>query len=185
VIYVNNNPYATGSWSDPYKYPQSPFLKYRHDKWFDELGIHNEGKRLAVEWIKQNPKSFLYLAAKRMENSYFTKLDDIMWGFTIGQNQWHTATSKAIKLQKILYIPFNILVFISVVFAILKYYKKTHNNFEIFIVLLFLYFNGMMFVLEGNSRYVFPMHPFFAVLVATFVLSCYDKCVTINWRHKI
>jgi hypothetical protein len=41
-----------------------------------------------------------------------------------------------------------------------------------------------MFVLEGNSRYVFPMHPFFAVLVAPFVLSCIEKCVRIDWRQK-
>jgi len=59
VFYVNNNDYATGSWSDPFKYPDSPMLKYKTEDGFDELAIHKLGKQLAREWIKKNPKDSL------------------------------------------------------------------------------------------------------------------------------
>lgn len=173
VIYVNNNPQAEPNWTDPYKYPNSPFLKYVHGNWNDEVGMHEEGKTLAIKWIKENPKSFLYLACKRVYYAYWVKLDDVMWGFTTGVNQWNEGLkSKAIKIEKILFRPFNILVILAVIFTIFKYYRKHANEFDIFIVFLFLYFNAMMFVLEGNSRYLYPLHPFFAVLVAAFIMRC-------------
>jgi len=62
IFYVNNNDYATGSWSDPFKYPDSPMLKYKTEDGFDELAIHKLGKQLAREWIKKNPKRFIELA---------------------------------------------------------------------------------------------------------------------------
>jgi hypothetical protein len=40
-------------------------------------------------------------------------------------------------------------------------------------LLTFLYFNGMMFVLEGNSRYLYPLHPFYSVLIAVLLYNLY------------
>lgn len=169
VIYVNNNDYATGSWSDPYKYPNSPFLKYKTDTGFDEMAIHKLGKELAYKWIKENPLRFIKLAFKRIANSYFLKTDDIMWAMTIDVNTWHPLTSKAVFLERVLYIPFYILVFAFIIYALYRFLRFKKVDFTTFILFIFAYFNGMMFVLEGNSRYVFPLHPIYTIGVA-FVL---------------
>jgi 4-amino-4-deoxy-L-arabinose transferase-like glycosyltransferase len=166
VLFVNNNPYATGSWSDPYGYPDSPFLKYRHDNWFDELGMHREGITLATDWISKNPGQFLKLGVKRMLNSYWRKLDDIMWGFTTGINQWHPRTSGAIRIQKLVFQPFNILVWFAVFVIMIRGLKRKGHSFDLFIMITFLYFNFMIFALEGNSRYLLPLFPFYAVWVS-------------------
>jgi 4-amino-4-deoxy-L-arabinose transferase-like glycosyltransferase len=174
VIFVNNNPYATGSWSDPYKYPDSPFLKYRYDTWFDELGMHKEGKELALNWISENPGGFLKLGVKRMIHSYWSKLDDIMWGFTTDMNQWHPFTSRAIRIQKFLFKPFNSLVWMAVFVIMIRGIKGKVHSFDLFMLITFLYFNFMIFVLEGNSRYLFPLFPFYSIWVV-WILSKFPR----------
>ena len=106
VIYVNNNPFATGSWSDPFSYPNSPFTQYLFDDHFDEVAINDVGKKLAIDWICKNPGQFLSLASKRIFNSYWNKLDDIMWAFPIGLNTWDPRYVDAIKLETFFYRPF-------------------------------------------------------------------------------
>lgn len=175
VFYVNNNDYATGSWSDPFKYPDSPMLKYKTEDGFDELAIHKLGKQLAREWIKKNPKRFIELAFLRIANSYWFKTEDIMWAFTIGVNQWHPVTSKAVKLQKLLYRPFYIVLFIFIIYALIRFIRQRKIDFTTFILLIFLYFNAMMFVLEGNSRYVFPLHPIYTIGVSFVIYNVLKK----------
>lgn len=171
VLYVNNNPYATGSWSDPLSYPQSPFKQYMFDDHFDELAINDVGKKLAIKWIQQNPKRFLFLASKRIFNSYWNKLDDIMWAFTIGPNTWDSNYVSAIKLETFLYRPFYILTFIYIIYSIFDFIKHKSANIHTFVLLIFLYFSAMMFILEGNSRYVFPLHPIYSMGVAFIICS--------------
>lgn len=174
VIYVNNNDYAIGGWSDPYKYPDSPFLQYRTDEWFDEMAIHKLGKELAVEWIKENPKEFLRLAFLRLANSYWWQTEEIKWAFTIkeetGINEWHPIHTKFIKLQKLLYRPYYLVLFAYILYAAVRFIRHKKVDFNTFILLVFLYFNAMMFVLEGNSRYVFPLHPIYGMGVAYVIV---------------
>ncbi len=171
VIYVNNNDYATGSWSDPYKYPDSPFLKYKTETGFDEMAIHKVGKELAYKWIKEHPFKFIKLAFKRIANSYFLKTDDIMWSLTIAENTWHPITSKAVKLERLLYPPFYMMLFAFIVYSLYRFKHYRKIDFTTFILLIFAYFNAMMFVLEGNSRYVFPLHPIYTIGVAFVILE--------------
>lgn len=169
VFYVNNNDNAVGGWSDPYKYPNSPFLKYRTENGFDEIAIDKIGNELAIEWIKKNPGKFLNMAILRMTNSYWHKTDDIRWSMVIDLNTWHKQTSKAVKLQKALYRPFNLMLFIFIGFALVRLIRTRKIDFITFILLIFAYFNAMMFVLEGNSRYVFPLHPIYSMGVAYLI----------------
>jgi 4-amino-4-deoxy-L-arabinose transferase-like glycosyltransferase len=172
VFYVNNNDYAIGSWSDPFKYPDSPMLKYKTDEGgFDEMAVNKYGKELAKQWIKDNPKRFIELAFLRIANSYWYKTDDIMWSLTTDINEWHPITSKAKKLEKLLYRPFYIVLFIFILYALIRFIRKRKIDFTTFILLIFLYFNAMMFVLEGNSRYVFPLHPIYSIGVAFIMFS--------------
>lgn len=175
VVYVNNNPNATGSWSDPFKYPDSPMLKYRYEQGFDELGIHNEGKELAVKWIIENPDRFVKLGFLRIANSYWLKNDDIMWAFTTGIDTWHPFVNKAVKIEKILYRPFYILLFAYLTLMSFNIIKTRKIDFNTFILLLFMYFTSMMFVLEGNPRYVFPMHTFYSMSVSYIIIMLYNK----------
>ena len=179
VFYVNNNDFATGSWSDPFKYPNSPMLKYKREAGFDEIGLHEEGKKLAQEWIMNNPKKFFKLAFLRIKNSYWSKLDDIMWAFTTGINTWHPITSKAIFGEKILYRIFNIFLFIYIALSLIPVLKKKHVGFHTFILFVFAYFNSMMFVLEGNPRYVFPLHPLYTIGIAVVVYTYFYKLKSI------
>jgi len=184
VIYVNNNDYATGSWSDPYKYPNSPFLKYKWDTGFDEMAIHKLGKELAYKWIKENPGRFIKLAFKRIANSYFLKIDDIMWSMTIDVNTWHPLTYKAVFLEKILYIPFYIIVFTFIIYALYRFIRHKKTDFITFILFIFAYFNAMMFVLEGNSRYVFPLHPIYTIGVAFIIFEVLKKLFPDRLTHS-
>ena len=170
VFYVNNNDYATGSWSDPFSYPDSPFLQYKTATSFDEVAINKLGKQLAFDWIKQNPKQFIKLAFKRLANSYWNKLDDIMWAFTTGLNQWDPRYVNAISMETTIYRPFYLLTFAYILYTIYDLFKKRKSVIHTVILLVFLYFNAMMFVLEGNSRYVFPLHPIYSIGVA-FLIS--------------
>ena len=169
VLYVNNNPNATGSWSDPFSYPDSPFKQYLYKDSFDEIAINKVGKKLAIDFIINNPKDFINLAFKRMSNSYWNKLDDIMWAFTTGLNQWDSRYVDAIRLETNIYRVFYIITFIYIIYAIYDLTKPRKSLIHTLILLVFLYFNAMMFILEGNSRYVFPLHPIYSIGVS-FVL---------------
>lgn len=168
VAYVNNNPYATGSWSDPYGYPNSPFLKYRYENGFNELEMHKEGKALALAWIKENPMDFLKMSWLRVANTYWLKLEDIKWGFTLlGPDAWHPFYTTAIKFQEALYRPFHVLVFFALGVQLCRMWYRKLNMLDIYAGVIFLYFNAMIVLLEGNSRYLFPLFPFFAFWVAS------------------
>lgn len=171
VFYVNNNDYATGSWSDPFKYPNSPMLQYRYEDRFDEMAIHKLGNELAIEWIKNNPSRFMFLGFKRLANSYWFRTDDIMWSMTIDLDTWHPMTSRAVFLQKVIYRPFYLVLFAYIIFSAINFVKFKKADLHLFVLLVFGYFNSMMFVLEGNSRYVFPLHPFYFIGVAFIILK--------------
>jgi len=177
VFYINNNDYATGSWSDPYKYPNSPIIKYKTENGFDEIGIDEEGKKLALQWIKKNPSKFLKLGFLRILNSYWLKTDDIMWSMTIAENSWHSLTPYAVFLEKIIYMPYNVLIFIYFIFNLINIIRTKKIDFHFFLLLIFLYFNGMMFLLEGNSRYVFPLQSLYSIGVVYIIIQGFNK-----WR---
>lgn len=175
VIYVNNNDNANGSWTDPYKYKDSPFLKYRTETGFDEMATHKVGKELAYKWIKEHPDKFIKLAFKRIANSYVLKTDDIRWALTTYIDTWHPITSKAVKLEMLLYPPFYIVLFAFIIYALYRFIRYRKIDFTTFILLIFAYFNAMMFVLEGNSRYVFPLHPIYTIGVAYIIWEVLKK----------
>jgi len=175
VIYVNNNDYATGSWSNPYKYPDSPLAKYKTDTGFDEIATHKVGKELAYKWIKENPTKFIKLAFKRIANSYWYKTDDIMWSLTTDINTWHPITPFAVIVEKLLYRPFYFIVFAFIILALYRFLRYRKTDFTTFILFIFAYFNAMMFVLEGNPRYVFPLHPIYTIGVAFILYKVLKK----------
>lgn len=162
VLYINNNQYATGSWSDPYKYPDSPIKKYVEEHGYDEAGLDRYARSLGVNWIISNPQRFLELGLVRLKNAYL-QTTDIVWSFFIGESQMHPLTEKAIHYQRLLYIPFYAVAaayMFYAAFCLVRYRKADFNSFAL---VTFLYFSAMMFALEGQSRYVFPLHPMFSI----------------------
>ncbi len=171
VLYINNNTYATGTWKDPFKYPNSPILKYRTDNGFDEMAINETSKKLAIDWIKANPVKFLKFGCRRIYYSYWSKLDDIMWSMTTGINTWHPKVNYAIYLQKVVYRIFYIILFVYLAWVIINFIRTKKIDIHIFILIIFIYFTGMMFALEGNPRYVFPIHPLYSIGCAKILFS--------------
>jgi len=123
---------------------------------------------------KEKSKRFIELAFLRIANSYWFKTEDIMWAFTIGINQWHPVTSKAVKLQNF-YTGLFTSYFSYSLYMLDKVYTTEKIDFTTFILLIFLYFNAMMFVLEGNSRYVFPLHPIYTIGVSFVIYNVLKK----------
>ncbi|HOA97953.1 MAG TPA: hypothetical protein PKK29_09290, partial [Acetivibrio saccincola] len=87
-----------------------------------------------------------------------------------GINEWHPIHTKFIKLQKLLYRPYYLVLFAYILYAAVRFIRHKKVDFNTFILLVFLYFNAMMFVLEGNSRYVFPLHPIYGMGVAYVIV---------------
>lgn len=188
VLYINNNPYATGVWSDPFKYPNSPMTKYlikENQKiiGFDEINLSKEGSKLAIDWIINNPKKFISLGLKRLSISYWTKLEDILWCFTLDHiNAWSDEAYKYITIEKTVYKPFNLLVLIYILLTSIQLFFTRSFQFNQLILLIFLYFTFMIFCFEGNARYAYPMHPLFSIGV-TFLL--YNTLKSIRHFLKI
>jgi len=58
---------------------------------------------------------------------------------------------------------------------LIRFIRQRKIDFTTFILLIFLYFNAMMFVLEGNSRYVFPLHPIYTIGVSFVIYNVLKK----------
>ena len=122
---------------------------------------------------------------KRIANSYWLKIDDIMWSMTIDINTWHPLTFMAVILEKLLYRPFYLVVFAFIFYALYRFIRYRKTDFTTFILLIFAYFNAMMFVLEGNSRYVFPLHPIYSIGVAFIIYEVLKRLFPNKLMSKV
>lgn len=166
-LYVNNNPYATGAWQDPFKIPGSSMIKYKHtgDDFWDEVGVDKDGKKLAYDWILHNPGQFIKVGFKKVENT-FLAYDDGFWAvFRLsGDGQFPykyplALTNKCVQV-------FMIIVAVIYLFIVIKDWavqkKIAKLNLTILVNLLFYLF--ISFVFEGQPRYLYPIIPLFMMM---------------------
>ena len=181
VLYINNNEYATGAWSDPYKYPNSPIKKYVSEHGYNELGIDKFTKKLAVEWIIANPSKFVNLGLIRLKNAYLNPTD-IVWSTYIGEAQMHPITERIIHCEIITYLSFYFVVLIYMIYTLIRLIRHRKADFNSLVLIVFLYFTAMMFVFEGQSRYVFPLHPLFSIGVAFVAFNIFVKLRSVMYK---
>jgi len=171
-LYVNNNPYANGGWQDPFKFPNSPMLKYKFpDKDFwDEIKVDEEGKKLAVEWILDNPGKFVKLGFIKLKRVFIIH-DSGYWSIKKlqGDIEFPYTTQLSLLNSKIHNFTFA-LVTIYILSLIIKTLRKRRILFVHKIILLnILFYVAVTFVFEGQPRYLFPLWSFYAMIVGYLI----------------
>jgi len=167
-LYVNNNPFATGAWQNPFKIPQSPLAKYKHseDSFWDEVKVDEEGKKLAYNWIINNPSKFISLGFIKLKNTFITP-DGGEWATL---NQADNKSFKYVDLVRSVNskIHSGTIWFVIIYFAILliKLIRtRTIEILHIIIILNLAFYFAITFVFEGQPRYLFPLWPVFIIII--------------------
>ncbi|WP_164985194.1 hypothetical protein [Ammoniphilus sp. CFH 90114] len=194
VLYVNNNPHATGAWMDPYKIPGSPIheITYPESDPRFEVEMDRLMKEEAKNWISENPGRFLALTFYRLNETFYTNLD-WRWAFEVEDEDRTEELDriKAFLMRAIpsihgivsssffLAYPALLIGFVAAVWKGRKLRRRSEVNPEIWNQRLFLVlfclpallFTIITMIFEGNARYSFLCHPAFALLVAVIMRS--------------
>ncbi len=168
-LYVNNNPDAIGSWRNPLKIHGSIVLKYKNknDNFWDEVKVDDEGKKAALNWIKNNPYDFITLGFKKIKNTFLTS-DSGFWSTDYLSSGGKSKYKNALQLiNKRLHFFTLITMFAYFTLVLVKSFcKKIENSaIHIIIILNVLFFLTITFVFEGQPRYLFPLWPIFIFAV--------------------
>lgn len=176
-LYVNNNPYANGGWQDPFKFPNSPMLKYEFSDigFWDEIKVDEEGKKLAVEWIVKNPDKFLKLGFIKLKRVFIIH-DSGYWAIKKIQGDtefpYKTQLSSLNKKIHNITLVFVIIYVLAIIIKILK--KRPLLYIHKIILLNLLFYVSVTFAFEGQPRYLFPLWPFYAIIVSCLLTNTYS-----------
>lgn len=187
-LYVNNNPYANGGWQDPFKFPNSPMLKYKFpDKGFwDEIKVDEEGKKLAVEWMLDNPGKFVKLGFIKLKR-VFVIHDSGYWSIKKlqGDIKFPYTTQLSLLNSKIHKFTFA-LVIIYILSLIIKILRRRRILYVHKIILLnILFYVAVTFVFEGQPRYLFPLWPFYAMIVGYLITKVSSKMTKYSKKKSL
>ncbi|WP_169911630.1 glycosyltransferase family 39 protein [Clostridium oryzae] len=180
-LYVNNNPYATGAWQDPFKIPNSPLKIYKHknDEFWNEVKVDEEGKKLAYNWILHNPVDFVKVGFKKLAN-VFVVPDNAFWATGYLKDQKHLPQSVYSVINiitLIIHMVFSIAVLIYLLDRISTLFREHKlGKIHIFIILLMAFYAAISFIFEGQPRYLFPLWSYYimaALAVAESVIKKY------------
>ena len=183
-LYLNNNDYATGGWQDPFLIPNTPLLKYKHvnDDFWDEVKVDEEGKKLAYNWIKNNPDKFVNVGFKKL-NRMFVIPDNGHWATNNLPNHKPFRYRDLLEEinKKIHYVTafFVLIYFVILIRKLIK--RQKIETLHIIIIMNFAFYFAITFVFEGQFRYLFPLWPVFMIVI-TYVLWFTKE--QINERHK-
>ena len=186
VLYINNNPHATGMWQDPFKIQGSPLVKYKHvsDEFFNEIQVDRVGRAAAFKWIIENPGDFVKLGFIRLQKTFW-EVDDTYWATAYLQDgnpykYANTVSHITVKANDIL----RIFLLAYVIILLAEIWKKMGmSDLNRIILLNLAYFSSIVFVFEGQPRYAFPTIPFF-ILAAGYVISVAENKVRNHINDK-
>lgn len=183
VLYVNNNPYATGAWMDPYEIPGSPIhqIQYPESDPRFEVEMNKLMKEAAQEWIAENPGRFSQLILYRFYETFYTNWD-WKWAFEhevpfVSKETREVVHRLTVVGHGILASPFYLgvipVVLGALIFAATQNMKKDgiRELWERRLALILFSLPAVIITLvtmvfEGNARYSFPCHPVFSVYAA-------------------
>ena len=172
-LYVNNNPYANGSWQDPFKIPESPLLSYKHisDDFWDEVKVDEAGKKYAFKWIVHNPADFAKVGFKKLDN-VFIKYDDGYWStMKLENNKILSSAAVFSSINKIIHLITMLFVFAFIFLLILRLIvKRTLDHLSLVLLMNITFYILITFVFEGQPRYLFPLWPLFILCICHSVM---------------
>lgn len=175
-LYVNNNPYANGSWQNPFKIPNSPLMIYKHtsDDFWDEVKVDEAGKKYAFNWIIHNPYSFAKIGLKKLDN-VFIKYDDGYWSTMKLENSKSFPyaamlgkVNKGIHLVTMFFIGAFLFILIFKVFS-----HKSLDHLSLVLLMNIAFYVLITFVFEGQPRYLFPLWPLFIICICYTFTNAY------------
>lgn len=167
-LYVNNNPYANGSWQDPFKIPDSPLLSYKHtsDDFWDEVKVDEAGKKYAFNWIVHNPVSFAKVGLEKL-NNVFIKYDDGYWStMKLESNKVLSSAAMLSQINKVIHLVTMLFVFTFIILLIFNLIvHKTLDHLTLVLLMNLSFYILITFLFEGQPRYLFPLWPLFILCI--------------------
>lgn len=191
-LYVNNNPYATGSWQNPFNIPDSPLLKYKNpnDKFWNEVKVDEDGKKYAFQWIKSNPLQFCKIGFIKLKNVFLVP-DTGHWSTVKLENNQAFKYDNLLAFinTKIHYFTIIVMYVYFILLVVNLILKRTKDlKLHLIIIMNVLFYVAITFVFEGQSRYLFPLWPLlicgvvytFEDIFSLFYNRYYAKSESIN-----
>lgn len=168
TLYLNNNPYANGHWQDPFQFPNSPLAPYKDEEtgFWDELAVDKLGKKLAVQWILENPADFIALGFKKLYYIYndawdvYYAVEFTTDGRPLPHRGWVYKTAR--------YAYWGLLASLGLYLLMLVKAARRRESLRghLLVFLNLLFFSGIYFCFEGQPRYLFPLLPLLCMLAS-------------------
>lgn len=153
AFYLGNNPYARGSWNGNAGKPGDPMFKYREERikdfttTSDELYLYREHKRLAKEWILDNPADFMMLSLRKVAMHFLPY------------------NYEYLRINIVTFL-INLGALFGIVYLMVSYKKITHVH----VLLLLTVIGAFLMAIYSffNYRYMYYIYPAFILFSGYF-----------------
>ncbi|MDI3258097.1 MAG: glycosyltransferase family 39 protein, partial [Kyrpidia sp.] len=160
-LWMANNPHATGEYywpEDPKQNPLAPYLG-------NEVAADREATRLAIEFIRDHPRQFLYLLRVKFDKFYDNDTNAFVFSLTPAYPPLPGPTM--VRITDIADRYYHILKAVALVgIGICLVWPTRVRDWPTFTALIgvIVYFTAVHSVMPAWDRYRFPIMPLFAVL---------------------
>jgi 4-amino-4-deoxy-L-arabinose transferase-like glycosyltransferase len=170
VLYINNNDLNKGKYMDAMEVPNSIF---KTNRVVDETGTYNEAvamkaaKSEATQWILRHPGQFLLLGADRLSLSFFNAGNEIKdWSLVPAEirfAKWlKEPLSQGSRAASMVVIGGGMFYLLLMLYHFIRNRRRLNVLHKINLAML-LFLILVIFASEGQSRYLFPLYPFFII----------------------
>lgn len=174
-----NNPSVVGDYSRDYS-DADPLFKQVDFSVMDQVAADRRARTLAIEWIKDNPGTFLGLIPKKFFR-FWVPDGEAEWQYQRG-TPWYDQYTIWFRLVRILNQVFYIVILIFFAVSIWKIFKEKPASPLYIGPTIAVFFTLLSLVFSGQSRYHFPVMPFIMIYAAWVIIQTEVLSKPIKYR---
>ena len=165
TLLTGNNPSASGGFT-----PDDPLISKARFSVADQVASDRRAKKLAIEWIKNNPVRFMELIPLKIWHLWH-KDGEIEWEYQRGYSNYdkHKIAFRIVRVVNQLFYMILIILMVRSIFVPARRRVIAYEPWSWFGYIFIIYISLISTVFSGQPRFHFPVMPWIIMYASLFL----------------